>query len=99
MKYIFVIFAFIISLIASEVFAGQDEQDEYDDCLLKHLVNAKIDTATQIMKRACKENFRDITILSDNRRAYNECLLEYLSGVESGDAVIEIQEVCKRKHL
>ncbi len=30
---------------------------------------------------------------------YDECLLEYLPGVESGDAVIEIQGVCERKHL
>ena len=96
MKYIFVLIIFTISLTASTIFAGQDE---YDDCLLKHLINAKVDVATQIMKRACKENFKDVTIYSDKRKEYNECLLKYLSGVESGDAVIEIQEVCKRKHL
>lgn len=96
MKYIFVIIIFTISLTASATFAGQDE---YDDCLLKHLINAKTDLASQIMKRACRENFKDLTILSEKRKEYNECLLQYLPGVESGDAVIEIQEVCERKHL
>jgi hypothetical protein len=71
----------------------------YDNCLLRHLINAKVDLATQIMKRACKENFKDVTILSEKRKAYHEYLLEYLSGVESGDAVNEIQGVCERKHL
>jgi len=96
MRYIFVIIVFAISLISNPIYAGQNE---YDDCLLRHLINAKVDLATQIMKRACKENFKDVRILSEERKEYNECLLEYLPGVESGDAVIEIQKVCERKHL
>jgi hypothetical protein len=96
MRHLFVIIIFAISFTANPIYAGQDE---YDDCLLRHLINAKVDLATQIMKRACKENFKDVRILSEERKEYNECLLEYLPGVESGDAVIEIQEVCERKHL
>jgi len=95
MKHLVVIIIFAISLITSPIYAGQDE---YDDCLLKHSINAKVDSATQIMKKACKENY-DYTVLPENRRKANECLLEYLPGVESGEAVIEIQKVCERKHL
>jgi len=96
MKYAFLIIIFAMSLTASAISA---KQDEYDDCLLKHLINAKVDLATQIMKKACKENYKDVAILSEKRKAYNECLLEYLSGVESREAVAEIQGVCDRKHL
>ena len=95
MKHLFVIIIFAISFTANPIHAGQDE---YDDCLLKHLINAKVDSATQIMKKACKENY-DYIVLPENRRKVNECLLEYLPGVESGEAVIEIQKVCERKHL
>ena len=95
MKHLFVIIIFAFLLTPSMIFAGQDE---YDDCLLKHLINAKVDSATQIMKRACEENYK-FTVLPENKRKVNQCLLEYLPGVESGDAAIEIQKVCERKHL
>ena len=99
MRHLVVIIILAISFTANPIHAGQKEQNEYDDCLLRHLVNAKIDLAAQIMKRACKENFKDFTIVLERRKEFNECLLEYLPGVESGDAVIEIQKVCERKHL
>lgn len=95
MRHLVVIIIFAVSFTANPMYAGQDE---YNDCLLKHLINAKVDSATQIMKRACKENY-DYTVLPENKRKVNECLLEYLPGVESGDAVTEIQKVCERKHL
>jgi hypothetical protein len=96
MRYLFLIIIFAISFAANPIYA---RQTEYDDCLLRHLINAKNDLATQIMKRACKENFKDFTIVLERRKEYNECLLEYLPGVESVDAVTEIQAVCVRKHL
>ncbi len=96
MRYIFVIIVFAVSLTANPIYAGQEE---YDDCLLGHLKNAKLDSATQLIKGACREIYKDPGTLSDRRHAYNECLLEYLPGIESGDAVLEIQNVCKRKHL
>jgi hypothetical protein len=96
MRHLVVIIIFAISFTVNPIHAGQNE---YNDCLLSHLVNAKVDLAAQIMKRACRENFRDFTIALEKRKEYNECLLKYLPGVESGDAVIEIQKVCERKHL
>ena len=96
MKYIIVLIIFTFSLTASPIFAGQEE---YDDCLLEHLKNAKLDSTTQLIKGACKEIYKDPGTLSDRRHAYNECLLEYLPGIESADAVLEIRNVCKRKHL
>jgi hypothetical protein len=87
---------FAILFTVNPIYAGQNE---YDDCLLKHLINAKVDVATQIMIGACKENYKEFTIISEKRKKYNECLLEYLPGMESSDAVIEIQNVCARKHL
>jgi hypothetical protein len=96
MKYIFVIIVFAISLAANPIYAGQNE---YDDCLLRHLRNAKVDVATQLIIRACRENYEGSSILSDKRQRYNECLLEYLPGMESGDAVLEIEKVCRNKHL
>lgn len=96
MRYIFVLIVFAISLTGHPVYA---EQNEYDDCILKHLKNAKVDVATQLIKRACRENYKDSTILSDKRKKYNECLLEYLPGLESVNAALEIEQSCRNKHL
>lgn len=96
MRYVFVIIVCTLSLIVNPLYAGQNE---YDDCILKHLKNAKVDVATQLIKRACRENYKDLSILSDQRRKYNECLLEYLPGIESVDAALEIERACRNKHL
>jgi hypothetical protein len=42
-------------LTANSIYAGEEE---YDDCLLEHLKNAKIDSATQLIKGACREIYR-----------------------------------------
>lgn len=76
-------------------FAGQKE---YDDCILKHLKNAKQDVAMAVIKQACQENYLSPGFLSDEQRIYNHCLLEHLPGVESFQAVIEIRSACERKY-
>lgn len=72
-------------------------QQEYDDCLLKHLKNAKHDIATHMIRQACYGNYYKPSFTSEKRRAYNDCLLEHLVGVESFDAVMEISAACDRK--
>ena len=101
MKYIFMLIVFVVSLTAIPILARQNlsRQEAYHDCILEHLKNAKVDLATQLIKRACKENYKDFRISSNNRQEYNECLLEYLPGIESRDAAQEIQKTCKDKHL
>ncbi len=96
MKYFFMLIFFVVSLTAIPILAGQEE---YDDCILEHLKNAKVDFATQLIKSACRENYKDFMSLSNKRQEYNECLLESLPGIESLDAVDEIKEACVRKHL
>jgi hypothetical protein len=96
MRHLVALMIFTIVFTVNPLYAGQNE---YDDCLLKHLKNARIDLATQLIEEACDENYRGISIISEDRKKYNECLLEYLPGIESRDAVIEIQKVCRRKHL
>lgn len=96
MRHLVVLMILAISFTVIPAYAGQNE---YDDCLLKHLKNARINLAAQLIEEACRENYKGITIVSEDRKDYNECLLEYLPGIESRDAVIEIQKVCRRKHL
>ena len=82
-------------LISKPAFAGQVE---FDDCMLKYLKNAKLDIATDAIKQACQENYKNPTFTAEKKRVYNDCLLEHLVGVESLHAVMEIKSACGRKY-
>lgn len=96
MKYFLLIIVLCSSFVASPIFAAEEK---YNDCLLEHLKNAKVNAATQMVKNACKENYGNVMFISKDKQAYNECLLEYLMGIESSDAANEIEKVCYDKHL
>lgn len=70
---------------------------EYDDCLLQHLKNARLDVATRLITQACHQNYVDDNFQSKRELKRNECLLENLPGIESLDAVARVTEVCERK--
>jgi len=70
---------------------------EYDDCLLQHLKNARLDFATQMITQACYQNYVDDNFMSKRELKRNDCLLENLPGIESLDAVARVTEVCERK--
>jgi len=95
MRYLHIVFVVLGLTISTLSYAGQTE---YDNCILKHLKNAKLDVATHFIKMACEENFKNPSFISSKRRAYNRCLLENLIGVESLPAVMEISRVCSSKH-
>jgi hypothetical protein len=70
---------------------------EYDDCLLQHLKNARLDVVTQMITQACYQNYVDDNFMSKRELKRNDCLLENLPGIESFDAVARVSEVCERK--
>jgi transposase-like protein len=96
MKYFFALLIMIILLTASPILAGEKE---YDDCILKYVKGAKVNEATRLVKKACKENYKNYVFVSDKRKEYNKCLLEHLMGIESSEAVMEIKKACDNKHL
>ena len=86
--------ALVLMTFSLSVTAGQDE---YDECILKHLKGAKIDVVTHLVMQACKENYKSPSFTNEKKKSFNECLLEHLPGVESVPAAMEIKDVCHRK--
>ena len=84
----------LLLVFSLSVTAGQDE---YDECILKHLKGAKIDVVSHLVMQACRENYKSPSFTSSKKKAFNECLLEHLPGVESVPAAMEIKDVCHRK--
>ena len=94
MNKIIVTASILIAVLSTTIHA---DQEAYDDCILKHLKNAKLDFATRLIRQACEENYRTPSFTSKKRRVYNDCILEHLPGVESIHAVMEIKGACYRK--
>jgi hypothetical protein len=70
---------------------------EYDDCLLQHLKNARLDVAARMITQACYQNYVDDNFMSKREKKRNDCLLDNLPGIESIDAIARVTEVCDRK--
>lgn len=86
---------FILALAAT----AQAGPNEYNDCLLQNLKEAKHDAATAMIRKACYENYYGPFYPGERVRKYNACLLKYLVGVESFQAVMEIRNACAGKYL
>ncbi len=86
----------ILCLSGTGALAGQNE---YNDCLLEHLMGAKLDAATALIRMACYENYYGPFYPNEKVRKYNACLLDHLVGVESFQAVMEIRNACAGKYL
>ncbi len=102
-----IIMRLILNIISSMLFVGSTlviqatakDRYSYDDCILDHLKNAKLDAASRFIAEACEENYGSgpsKSIMTKERR-YNECLLDHMVGVESVDAVIRIRRACEKK--
>lgn len=95
MRYLYSIIILVSLTVFSLCYAGQAE---HDDCILKYLKGAKLDVATDYIRIACEENSRSSGFISGKRKAYNNCLLENLVGVESFHAVMAISNACASKY-
>jgi len=73
------------------------DNPEYDECLLTHLKEAKLDVASQMITKACFENYVDDNFRRKRELRRNDCLLQHLPGIESMDAVARVIEVCDRQ--
>jgi hypothetical protein len=89
---IFLSAAIVLSLPS---YAGEEE---YDDCLLLHLKGTKLDSAAHLIKQACHGLYKQPGVLLDKKRQFYNCLLDNLVGVESMQAVNDINAVCGRKY-
>lgn len=87
----------VLALTLAALPALARDNPEYDQCLLAHLKNARLDVASQMITRACHENYVDDNFRSKRELRRNDCLLQHLPGIESIDAVNRVTEVCDRQ--
>ena len=93
---------FVIYNILLAIFAGNQgitkSEYGYEDCILDHLDQVKLDTASRYIAEACEENYGSPAgQISTKERRYNECLLNHMVEVESVDAIIRIRRACEKK--
>jgi len=72
-------------LVASLVIPQAMTKDryEYQDCILEHLANAKLDVANHFIAKACEEvnGSEPSKSIMTSERSYNECLSNHMAGV------------------
>ncbi len=91
MKYLLLVLISSSLFLVTSVSASEQENDL---CLLKHLKGTKLDMVTHLIKQACFELHEKKGVSQRRNVEYNNCLLENLPGVESAQAVIEINSAC-----
>ncbi|MDF5996929.1 hypothetical protein P4200_30530 [Pseudomonas aeruginosa] len=73
-----------------------DDKD-YDQCILDYQRTAKSGVAVHFITQACDKLYNDGSFLLSREKAYYECLLENLPGVENNLAAQKIRSACESK--
>ena len=58
----------VFLLVSTSVLSGQEE---YDDCILQHLKEVKLDIVTHHIKQACYDNYKSPSFTNDKKKAYD----------------------------
>jgi len=92
----FAIYIFFLAMLAGSQGITKSEYG-YEDCILDHLDQVKLDTASRYIAEAREENYGSPPgQVSTKERRYNECLLNHMMEVESVDAIIRIRTACEK---
>lgn len=70
------------------------ERDDYHRCILQYQRLAKEGQAVFLIEQACNKLFNEGAFLLRKEKAYYQCLLDNLPGVENAFAVQKIRSVC-----
>ncbi|MCK5189058.1 MAG: hypothetical protein KAR12_03275 [Methylococcales bacterium] len=71
----------------------------YNQCILDHMQQAKLNMVADEFKRICFESYSYRSSLLKEQQLYNGCLLTYLKEVESETSAEEIIKSCRSRYL
>ncbi|CAG9234594.1 VF_A0006 family four-cysteine protein [Burkholderia gladioli] len=81
---------------ASPAFAFNEEAN-YNACILRSLSNTWNRNVVEILRGSCDRLYRQWSMLSPSDKAFNECLLQNLPGVQSSAAIGPVMSACRRQ--
>ncbi|WP_205631655.1 VF_A0006 family four-cysteine protein [Collimonas pratensis] len=95
MKYSTYVFLAMMAFSAAPAMAFDSQQ--YDECVLQYLRNAKSGQASDMIVNACRKLYKEGAFLQSDERTYQACLLQNLPGVENDQAAQYIAAACQRR--
>ncbi|PFH10834.1 hypothetical protein BCF11_3267 [Collimonas sp. PA-H2] len=95
MKYSTYVFLAMMAFSAWPAMAFDSQQ--YDECVLQYLRNAKSGQASDMIVNACRKLYKEGAFLQSAERTYQACLLQNLPGVENDQAAQYIAAACQRR--
>jgi len=84
------------ALLAAPAAVAQTEQmQQTAQCVLQATRDTRSPLAVQLIRTACNQNVVFTGELYQKQQAYNECLIQNLSGAQSDAAAASIQSACR----
>lgn len=90
-------YALLAMLTLSPLPAVAFDSQQYDECVLQYLRNAKSGQASDMIVNACRKLYKEAAFLQNAERTYQACLLQNLPGVENDQAAQYIAAACQRR--
>lgn len=88
---------FLLPLLLLFPLSALADDKDYDQCILDYQRTAKSGVAVHFITQACDKLYNDGSFLLSQEKAYYECLLENLPGVENNLAAQKIRSACESK--
>lgn len=88
---------FLLPLLLLFPLSALADDKDYDQCILDYQRTAKSGVAVHFITQACDKLYNDGSFLLSREKAYYECLLENLPGVENNLAAQKIRSACESK--
>ena len=75
--------------------AQTPQMQQTAQCVLSAIKDTRSHVAVQLIQRACNDLVVQTGHLYDKQRAYDQCLIDQLSGAQSDAAALQVQGACR----
>ncbi len=75
--------------------AQTEEMQQTAQCVLSATKDTRSPLAVQLIRQACNDMVVHTSGLYERQRAYDQCLIQNLSGAQSNAAASQIQSACR----
>lgn len=84
----------LVVLFAAMTWQAQADDDAYQQCLLQYQSKVEVPQAAGLVRNACDQIHRQLALLP-RKKAYWQCVLEYIPPVKTAEVIADLLDVCR----
>ncbi len=73
------------------------DDDTYQQCLLQYQSQVEVAEVAGLVRNACDHLHRELVLLP-RKKAYWQCVLDYLPPVRTREVIADLLQVCRERH-